>query len=83
MQAVIRACQVIHAGEANAILCGGTESMSTAAYLLDRARAGYKLGDAVLLDSILRDGLTDTFSGKHMALITEALAEQYNIAMPR
>ena len=79
MQAVILACQAIQAGEANAILCGGTESMSNAPYLLDRARAGYKLGDAVLLDSVLRDGLTDTFSGKHMGLITEALADQYNI----
>jgi len=79
MQAVILACQAIQAGEANAILCGGTESMSNAPYLLDRARAGYKLGNAILLDSVLRDGLTDTFSGKHMGLITEALADQYGI----
>ncbi|MCX6991906.1 MAG: acetyl-CoA C-acyltransferase [Kiritimatiellaeota bacterium] len=79
MQAVILACQAIQAGEASAILCGGTESMSNAPYLLDRARAGYKLGNAVLLDSILRDGLTDTFSGQHMGLITETLAEQYGI----
>lgn len=79
MQAVLLASQAIRCGEANAILCGGTESMSNAPYLLDRARAGYKLGDGVLLDSILRDGLMDTFSGKHMGLVTEALAEQYGI----
>lgn len=79
MQAVILAGQAILAGEANAILCGGTESMSRAPYLLDRARGGYKLGDGVLLDSILRDGLTDAFSGKHMGITVEALAEKYEI----
>src|ERR1035437_2083623 len=79
MQAVILAGQAILAGEANAILCGGTESMSRAPYLLDRARGGYKLGDGVLMDSILRDGLTDAFSGKHMGITVEALAEKYEI----
>lgn len=79
MQAVILAGQTILAGEANAILCGGTESMSTAPYLLKRAREGYKLGDGILLDAILRDGLTDAFSGKQVGLITEDLAAQYQI----
>jgi len=80
MQAVILAGQTILAGEANAILCGGAESMSKAPYLLDRARGGYKLGDGVLMDSILRDGLTDAFSGKHMGITVEALAEKYEIS---
>lgn len=79
MQAVILAAQAIRAGEAQAILCGGAESMSNAPYLLDRARGGYKLGNATLIDAILRDGLTDVFSGRHMGLMTEALAEQYGI----
>jgi acetyl-CoA C-acetyltransferase len=79
MQSVILACQAILAGEANAILCGGTESMSRAPYLLDRARGGYKLGDGVLMDSILRDGLTDPSSGKHMGLTMEALGVQCQI----
>jgi len=79
MHAVILAAQTILAGEADAILCGGTESMSNAPYLLDRARGGYKLGDGLLTDSILRDGLTDVFSGKHMGLTVEALAEQYGL----
>ena len=79
MQSVILACQAILAGDANAILCGGTESMSRAPYLLDRARGGYKLGDGVLMDSILRDGLTDPSSGKHMGLTMEALGSQCKI----
>lgn len=79
MQAVILAAQAIRAGDARVVLCGGTESMSNAPYLLDRARSGYKLGDGVLIDSILRDGLTDTFSKAHMGLTTERLAELYKI----
>ncbi len=79
MQAVILAGQAILAGEAKAVLCGGSESMSNAPYLLDRARGGYKLGDGVLVDSILRDGLTDAFSGKHMGVTAEALGEKYGI----
>ena len=80
MQAVMLAAQAIRAGEAQVVLCGGTESMSNAPYLLDRVRAGYQLGDGVLIDSLLRDGLVDTFSGEHMALLTEQLAEQYGLS---
>jgi acetyl-CoA C-acetyltransferase len=79
MQALILAAQAIRAGDAEVVLCGGTESMSNAPYLLDRARAGYKLGDGVLIDSVLRDGLTDTFSKTHMGLTAERLAELYKI----
>jgi acetyl-CoA C-acetyltransferase len=79
MQSIILAAQTILAGQAKAILCGGAESMSNAPYLLDRARGGYKLGDGTLIDSILRDGLTDTFSKTHMGLTAERLAEQYGI----
>lgn len=78
-QAVILAAQAVRAGEAGTVLCGGSESMSNAPHLLDRARGGYKLGDASVMDAILRDGLTDTFSGQHMGLITEMLAEKYGI----
>jgi len=81
MHAVILAAQTVRLGDAGAILCGGTESMSNAPYLLDRARGGYKLGDGVLVDVVLRDGLVDTFSGLHMGLTAERLAEKY--AIPR
>jgi len=79
MQAVILAAQAITAGEARVVLCGGTESMSNAPYLLERARGGYKLGDGVLVDTLLRDGLVDSFDNEHMGLLTERLAEQYKI----
>src|SRR6266705_1687145 len=58
MQAVRLAMQSIQNGTERMVLCGGTESMSNVPYLLNRARSGYKFGDGVLIDSILRDGLT-------------------------
>ncbi len=71
--------QAIRAGQAKVILCGGTESMSNAPYLLDRARQGYKLGQGVLIDCLLRDGLVDSFSNEHMGLTAEELARRYKI----
>jgi len=80
MQAVRLAMQSIQNGETRMVLCGGTESMSNAPYLLNRARSGYKFGDGVLTDSMLRDGLTDVFSNEHMGLTAERLAELYKIS---
>ncbi|MFA9480277.1 acetyl-CoA C-acyltransferase [Phycisphaerales bacterium AB-hyl4] len=80
LQAVMLAAQAVRAGEAGAVLCGGTESMSNAPYLLDRARRGYKLGDGVLVDCLLRDGLVDSFDDEHMGLNTERLADEYKLS---
>ncbi len=80
IQSIILAAQLIQAEQANVILCGGTESMSNVPYLLDKARSGYKLGDSVLIDSILRDGLVDSFDGEHMGLTAECIAEMYKIS---
>ncbi|MCL4107252.1 UNVERIFIED_CONTAM: hypothetical protein GTU68_017136 [Idotea baltica] len=79
MQAISLAAQAIRSGEANAVLCGGTESMSNAPHLMPRSRAGIKLGDGKLIDSILRDGLVDSFDHSHMALTAENLATKYKI----
>lgn len=80
LQAVLLAGQAIRAGDAQAILCGGTESMTNAPYLLSRARSGYKMGDGTLVDVILRDGLVDSFSHRHMALTVEVMAKEYGIS---
>ena len=79
MQAVMLAASAIRSAEADVILCGGTESMSNAPYVLDRVRAGLKLGDAVLTDTLLRDGLVDSFDHQHMGVSAERLAKQYHI----
>ncbi|SFJ55888.1 thiolase family protein [Planctomicrobium piriforme] len=80
MQAVVLAAQAVCSGTARAVLCGGTESMSNAPYLLNRARSGYRFGDGVLIDSVLRDGLTDVFSDEHMGLTAERVAERYAVS---
>lgn len=79
LQAVLLAAQAIQAGAANCVLCGGTESMSQAPYLLQRARSGYKLGDGTLVDTVLCDGLVDAFDHRHMALTAENLATEFRI----
>ncbi|HXB61012.1 MAG TPA: acetyl-CoA C-acyltransferase [Candidatus Acidoferrales bacterium] len=80
MHAVILAIQTIQTGAANMVLCGGTESMSNAPYLLERARSGYRLGNGVLVDSLLCDGLTDAFNHEHMGLTAEKIASVHNIS---
>ncbi len=79
MTSLLAGIQAIRSGEAAAVLCGGTESMSLAPRLLCESRAGKKLGDARLVDSVLQDGLIDPSSGEHMALTAERLASSYGI----
>jgi acetyl-CoA C-acetyltransferase len=80
MTAVLQGIQAIRAGEARVVLCGGTESMSQAPRILRESRSGKKLGDQVLVDTLLSDGLIDPSSGGHMGLTAEALAEKYSIS---
>jgi acetyl-CoA C-acetyltransferase len=77
MMAAILAANRIQVGEAETVLVGGMESMSRAPYLLDRARSGYRLGHAQLLDSMILDGLWDVYSQVSMGLCGELCAEKY------
>jgi acetyl-CoA C-acetyltransferase len=79
MKAVMLASQSIALGEEEYALAGGMESMSKAPYLLDKARSGYRFGDAKLLDSILRDGLIDPYDGVHMGDCGELCAKEHSI----
>jgi acetyl-CoA C-acetyltransferase len=79
MKAVMLAADAIGTGDAEVVLCGGTESMSNAPYLLRRARAGLRLGDATLVDTLLCDGLVDAFDGRHMGLSAEGLATRHGL----
>jgi acetyl-CoA C-acetyltransferase len=80
MKAVALAARAVATGEAEIVVAGGMESMSNAPYLLDKARAGYRLGDGAIADSILRDALTDPLGRYHMALTAERLAEEKGIS---
>ncbi|MBD2835545.1 acetyl-CoA C-acetyltransferase [Pseudomonas sp. JM0905a] len=79
LKAVHLAVQSIRSGDAEVVLAGGQENMSVAPYLLDRARQGLRMGHGELLDSMIHDGLWDTFNDYHMGMTAENLAEQYGI----
>ncbi|RJG25104.1 acetyl-CoA C-acetyltransferase [Paenibacillus thiaminolyticus] len=80
LKAVIIAAQAIKAGDADLIVAGGMENMSMAPYLLAQGRAGYRLGDGVVVDSVLKDGLTCSICGIHMGQTAENIAAKYQIA---
>ena len=80
LQAVIGAAQEIAAGAAQCVVAGGMENMDQAPYLVPGGRWGYRMGDAALIDSMLRDGLNDAFSGKHSGWHTEDLVTRYGIS---
>src|SRR6516165_9368454 len=66
MRAVMDAANAIAAGEYELAVAGGMESMSNAPYLLERARSGYRMGNAALVDSMIKDGLWDPYKDIHM-----------------
>jgi acetyl-CoA C-acetyltransferase len=80
MKSVALGALAIAAGEADIIVAGGMESMSRAPYYLDKARSGYRMGNGVLEDSILKDALTDAFHGIHMGITAENIADKYRIS---
>src|SRR5690348_738571 len=68
--------QSIRAGDLDVAVAGGMESMSKAPYLLKEARFGFRMGDAKAIDAMINDGLTNPFSGKHMAQEATEVAEE-------
>jgi len=79
LRAVSLGAQMIKAGDCEAVLAGGTESMSNAPYLLKKARWGLRMGNDTVVDSMINDGLWDIFNDYHMGVTAENLAEKYNI----
>jgi acetyl-CoA C-acetyltransferase len=71
LNTIYLADQMIRAGDAEIVVAGGMESMTQAPHLLPGARAGFRLGDATLVDSMMYDGLTDSFDHIAMGLSTE------------
>ena len=78
MKAVMLAHDLLLAGSANIVVAGGMESMSNAPYLLDRARAGYRMGHGRVLDHMFLDGLEDAYDkGRLMGTYAEDCAQTY------
>jgi acetyl-CoA C-acetyltransferase len=78
LRAVALAAQAIQTGDATIVVAGGQESMSLSAHA-QSLRAGAKMGDVGLVDTMIKDGLTDVFNGYHMGITAENLAEQYQV----
>jgi len=79
LKAVGLAAQAIQTGNSTIVVAGGMESMTNAPYLLPQARKGYRLGDAQIIDSMVRDGLWDVYNNYHMGMTGENVAEKYGI----
>jgi acetyl-CoA C-acetyltransferase len=78
-QAIVSAAQEILIGSVETAVAGGMENMDAAPYLVARSRWGHRLGDGVLYDSVLRDGLNDAFSDAHSGWHTEDLVTKFQI----
>ena len=79
-QAIASAAQEVWLGFTDAAIGGGMENMDAAPYLMSSGRWGYRMGDAQIYDSMLRDGLNDAFSGEHSGWHTEELVTKYQIS---
>ena len=80
LKAVMLAAQAIRAGDVDCVLAGGMESMTNAPYLMPSARAGARLGNAELVDSMVHDGLWDGYNDFHMGMTAELVADKYEIS---
>jgi acetyl-CoA C-acetyltransferase len=78
LRAVALAAQQIATGDARIVVAGGQESMTQAPHA-QQLRAGQKMGDFALVDTMLRDGLMDAFHGYHMGNTAENVAQKYQI----
>jgi len=79
LKAVALAAQAIQTENSSIVVAGGMESMTNAPYLLPQARKGYRLGNAQIVDSMVNDGLWDTYNNYHMGITGENVAEKYGI----
>jgi acetyl-CoA C-acetyltransferase len=78
LRAVALAAQAVATGDARIVVAGGQESMSMSTHA-QSLRPGTKMGDLSLVDTMIKDGLTDVFNGYHMGITAENLAEQYQV----
>jgi len=80
LKAVMLAAQAIQCADASLIVAGGTENMSRAPYLLEKARGGYRLGHGELIDSMIKDGLCDVYNNVHMGTCGDRCADKYSFS---
>ncbi|MDD5807529.1 MAG: acetyl-CoA C-acetyltransferase [Oscillospiraceae bacterium] len=79
MKSVIEGARAILAGDANIVVCGGTENMSMAPFASFDARWGARMGDKKLVDTMIKDGLWDAFNNYHMGTTAENICDVWGI----
>ncbi len=80
LKAVMLAAQAIQLGDADIVIAGGMENMSSAPYYLEKARFGYRMGNGVLMDHMLHDGLWDIVNDFHMGISNDLCSEKYSVS---
>ena len=80
MKAIAFGAQSIQLGLNDLVVAGGMESMSNIPYYVPKARYGYKYGDGVLVDGLVKDGLLDAYGKKPMGVFADETAEEYEIS---
>src|ERR1044072_7065716 len=80
LKSVMMAAQGGQLGDTDIVVAGGMESMSNAPYLIPKGREGYRLGNGVLLDAMIHDGLWDAFNDYHMGCTGEVVSEKYSVS---
>ncbi|MBI4446364.1 MAG: acetyl-CoA C-acetyltransferase [Acidobacteria bacterium] len=79
LKSVMMAGQAIACGDVEVLVTGGMESMTNAPHLLPRSREGYRMGGVEIVDSMLHDGLTDSFHNYSMGCTAEIIAAKYGV----
>jgi acetyl-CoA C-acetyltransferase len=74
------AAQGVQLGDTEVVVAGGMESMSNAPYLMTKAREGYRLGNGILVDSVINDGLWCAFDDQHMGCTGEVVSERFHVS---
>jgi acetyl-CoA C-acetyltransferase len=80
LKSVILGVQAILSGDAEIVIAGGQESMSSSPHILQNSRDGTRMGNALLIDSMINDGLWDIFNNYHMGITAENVAKKFNIS---
>jgi acetyl-CoA C-acetyltransferase len=79
LKAVMLAAHAIAAGDADVVVAGGMENMSSAPYYLEKARFGYRMGPGTIQDHMVHDGLWDIVNDFHMGISNELCSEKYGV----
>ncbi len=80
LKAVMLAAQAVQLGDADIVIAGGMESMSNAPYYLEKARFGYRMGNGLMKDHMVHDGLWDIVNDFHMGISNDLCSEKFNVS---